>query len=85
MPQLRAIRCGVQMAQGPRKVFDVNNPIFPWLVQILPLTFPRIVKDKCSPMIIPKLREEMFIKKVSLLDEDEDKEKTILDILQKLL
>lgn len=84
MPQLRAIRCGVQMAQGPRKIFDVNSPIFPWIIQSLPLTFPRHMTEKLNPMLIPRLREEMFVRKTSLL-EAEDKEKAISDIVQKLL
>ena len=70
--QLRAIRCGTSMALEGRRIFDSDNPVFPWILQLLPLKLPKDISDKCiSPVCIPLIRLGMFENKVTLMKKEE--------------
>ena len=70
--QLKAIRCGTSMALNGNSFFNVDSPIFPRMMQLLPLTIPSSVEDKMiSPLRIPYIRDQMFEQKVTLLKKED--------------
>jgi len=84
LPQLEAIKCGVFMAHEGRNIFDANNPVFPMVLQLMPLTVPKCTENvACQKTSIPLLREKMFDIKVSLMT-PEEKHEAIDSIIESL-
>ena len=82
--QLNAIKNGVFLAIESKTIFDANNPVFPRILQLIPLTLPKYIKnDNLLILKIPLIREKMFENKISLIKK-EDKIELVQELINNL-